>query len=163
MNSHDLRHTWIFFLFSPVYDHQYGSILAQSLGLIIPRGQGVSGHVVHAKRIDREGLGKRHTGTRQGRSQTLLSQVSVPYESSDSWRRLHSCVYGAALIHGLRGRSHFSFGLLAEIQIHVGTKQKRKKRWRVNNIQATITNMPSLPYGPSTAYWATHFSLSHRS
>lgn len=50
-----------------------------------------------------------------GRSQTLPSQVSVPYESSDFWRGLHSCVYGAALVHGLGGRSLFSFGLLAEI------------------------------------------------
>ena len=39
---------------------------------MFPRGQSVSGHVIHPfvsdtslKRIDREGLGKRRTGTRQ--------------------------------------------------------------------------------------------------
>ena len=36
-----------------------------ALGLIIPRGQSVSGRVVQAKWIDREGLGKRRSGTRQ--------------------------------------------------------------------------------------------------
>ena len=36
-----------------------------SLGLIIPRGQSVSGRMVQAKWIDRERLGKRRTGTRQ--------------------------------------------------------------------------------------------------
>ena len=42
-----------------------GVHVAYSLGLIIPRGQSVSGRVVQAKWIDPEGLGKRRTGTRQ--------------------------------------------------------------------------------------------------
>ena len=49
-----------------------GSTFAQSLGLIIARGRFVSGHVVRAfvldtspKCIDREGLGRRRTGTGQ--------------------------------------------------------------------------------------------------
>ena len=48
-----------------------------SLGLIIPRGLCVSGHVVRAifvsdtspKRIDQEGLGRRSSGTRHGEAQ----------------------------------------------------------------------------------------------
>ena len=58
-------------------------LFALSLGLIIPRGQFVSGHVVLAKPrpftsdmspkwIDREGLGERRTGTRQATRQAIL-------------------------------------------------------------------------------------------
>ena len=40
--------------------------LVPSIGLFIPRSQSASGRVVQAKWIDRDGLGKHRTGTRQG-------------------------------------------------------------------------------------------------
>ena len=52
---------WIWVVFLP----RCAVHVAKSLGLIIPRGQSVSGRVVQAKWIDREGPGKRRTGTRQ--------------------------------------------------------------------------------------------------
>ena len=46
------------------------SAVALSVGLIISRGQCVSAHVVRAssppKCLDRDGVGRRHTGTRHG-------------------------------------------------------------------------------------------------
>ena len=50
---------WIWVVFLP----RCGVHVAYSLGLIIPRGQSVSGRVVQAKWIDRERLGKRRTWT----------------------------------------------------------------------------------------------------
>jgi len=48
--------------------------LAKSLGLIIPRGLCVSGHIFRAG-IDREGLGRRPTGTRQQGEQRFSKPI----------------------------------------------------------------------------------------
>ena len=61
-------------------------LMVRPLGLIIPSGQSVSGHVVQAKvfasdtspkLIDQERLGKRFTWTRQGLRSSLQFAVHV--------------------------------------------------------------------------------------
>ena len=60
---------------SYIYDSKEPVVL--SLGLIILRGQCVSGHVVLApKRLDQEGLGRRRTGARYGNVLTCFKSTS---------------------------------------------------------------------------------------